>query len=305
MSTHPLTLDDAMALLATLNAYRALTTEQKAFLRSKQIENTLPLDHWYAFFAPLETYDRHGDNARKIAGVIAIAAPIGAFVFTLLGLFLPVGILLLLIFAMALPTYLILRKNNVPNLLRDFLVPMLAVLQQDVPSAEPLHLGLDLTGLNESKQTEPPPNTPDPSAPSGYPKIRETYYADPWLTGATQFVDGARVKWEITDRVRERHITKRSASGKIKTKYKHKIKRRIDVRLEAPTAHYALDTNEAAGADVAVRVKPGTKRHAVSARRTLITKVDGSYGHARLAMQPFLDTIAHAYRNVKHTVNLS
>ena len=211
----------------------------------------------------------------------------------------------IVVFAIALTIYLTLRKNNVPNLLREFLVPLLAVLRQDVPAREPLHLDLDLTGLSDEKQTEPPSHAKDYSRTSGYPKIRETYYADPWLFGTTQFVDGARVKWEITDRVRKRKITKRNPRGKIKTKHKYKTKRRIDVRLQAPATHYALDGNKGVGSDVTIRVKPGTKRNGINARRTLVSKVEGTYKHPSLAVQPFLDTVAHAYRSVTPTATSS
>lgn len=293
-----------MALFATLKAYQALTPEQKAFLRSKQIEDALPIEGWYTFLAPLEAYDRYGDKAQKMAGAVAIIAPIGVIFSLIFELFFSVGLLLIVVFAAALTIYLTLRKNNVPDLLREFLVPLLAVLRQDVPAREPLHLDLDLTGLTDVKQTEPPPHARGHARPSGYPKIRETYYADPWLYGNTQFIDGTRIKWEITDRVRERKITKRNPRGKIKTKYKYKTKRRIDVRLQAPAAHYTLDSNEGGG-DVMIRVKPGTKRNAVSARQALITKVTGSYTPPHLAVQPFLDTVAHAYRNLTPTATTS
>jgi len=292
---------EAMSFFATLSSYWALTPDQKHFLRERQIDDAQPLDTWHAFFAPLAKYDLHGDKAQKIAGIAAGVAAVSAFGAFMMGFFLPIGLSLIVLFIISLAIYFTLKKNNVPDVLREFLLPVLAVLQQDLPPGEPVHLCLDLGGLTDAKQTEPPPHATDYPSQSGYPRIRETYFADPWLTGGTQLVDGSRLTWDITDRVRKRKVTKRNPRGKIKTKHKYKTKRRIDVRLQAPAYHYALNPIETHGIDVEVSTRPGTKRNAVKARRTITTKGEGFYGIPSMDPQPFLDTVAYAYRGVTPT----
>ncbi|MGZ8781651.1 MAG: hypothetical protein ACXW31_17170, partial [Thermoanaerobaculia bacterium] len=95
-------------------------------------------------------------------------------------------------------------------------------------------------------------------------------------------VDGTKVSWSVTDRIRERKKTKRNARGKYKSKTKYTKKIDLDVQLALRTKTYAL-----AGAEVS----GDGKRSKVEVQRSLRTE-----SLDPIDPRVLIDAIAEVYR---------
>ena len=295
-----------MLLKTVYDRYQAFTDEQRAFISEKRMDGTRTLDDWIAFFAPLAAYDRALRTLTKQLGRIAMFAVIPLFLLLIFALNTSALLALVLVGAVVISVVLGLRLRavDVPDQLKVTVLPLLTLLREDVPPDEPLDLDLDLRGMTADKQTSE--ESLQPSA-GRYPKIIETYIDDPWLTGRVRLADGAHLRFSVEARVRKRRITKRSSSGKIKTKHKHKVKHRIGVRLGVPKKHYVVATPEGTSpaseeeTDIRIALRDRERRSEIEVRRVVTDKHRGVPTDTTLALAPraILATIAEAYRQVQ------
>ena len=192
------------------SAFKALTPEQQAIVKDKRVEGRRSPDDWLTLLTPVAEFDEQSDALR--------VSKAGFFVRR---------------FA---------RKNDVPNGLRSFTVPLIPILREDQDPAQPLELRLDLSGYKQdSKQV----GKGDAYKKGVYHKVIDTLYDDPWLVGRARFIDGADVQFQVIDHVRSSRKTKRTPRGKIKTKVKAKKKTELAVTISFPARNY-----EAAAAPV-------------------------------------------------------
>lgn len=246
--------------------YRSLSTEQKQLLSQKQFDLSRPADEWLSLLKPIAACDAVANKAQGRFGctfalliVVTIASPF----FLLSGGVSPMKLVALaLIVAVTIAVGMFwtwLRRVDVSDNLRSFVVPILALFREDIDPKTPVRLRLDL-----SKPTAKAKKTGEsaPFSQGVYRRVVDTSYVDPWMEAEATLVDGTKLSWSVTDRIRERKKTKSNARGKTKTKTKYTKKTDLEVRLALRTKTYAL-----AGAEVS----SDGKRSKVEVQRSLRT----------------------------------
>jgi hypothetical protein len=240
------------------SAFKALTPEQQAIVEHRRVEGARSPDEWLTLLAPVAEFDRLADRTREGGG--------GFFA----------------------RRYA--RKKDVPNGLRNFALPLLPILREDHDPDAPLALKLDLTG---PQQRDKEVRSTSPYKQGRYHKIVDTFYDDPWIEGQARFADGADVHFAVIDHVRASKKTKRSASGKIKTKHKAKKKTEVAVTVSLPARNYAAGTS-AARAVPKQSVKQRENRTTVKLSGTVaVDRADATPG-----IEHLLELVAAAYERV-------
>jgi hypothetical protein len=253
-----------MSFIDAYKSYGSLNDQQKQFLREKKIDAEFPTDTWIAFLKGVAGYDQQGDSLRKTIGwIAAIGIIIGFFgaIFaesTAMLLFAMVGLI-------ALAFYFVLRRVDVPNSLREFILPFMTLIREDVAPDDVVHMQLDLRGGTKEEKRKSTDNFENHGR-----KIQQKFYNDPWMHGETKLADGTALQWDISDYIRERQITKRNPRGKIKVKTKYKVRRTFDVRVGLRGDEYALNAAPSAPADGKQSVKQGEKRNVIRTRHSTI-----------------------------------
>ena len=242
-----------MRLIETYRAYRALSPEQRRILKEKRIEGERTPAEWVTLLAGLAAYDRQADAVRTRAAVLMVVAPLLVFFASLFGslalgyedlAFLGALGLALLVAVPLVAVFLATRSADLANQLREVAIPLVALIGDDLGSDGTLRLGLDLRGgavKAKLREERPPFNERGRS-------IRERVFLDPWMTGTAALNDGSRLRWSLTDEVRERRISRRNARGKTKTKTKYRIRSLAEVALDLPVALYRLRAGATASA---------------------------------------------------------
>jgi hypothetical protein len=269
--------------------YRTLSSEQKQILAAKQLVVDKPVDELLALLKPLAACDRIANKSQTRFGCtfgVLIVVTIAALIFfSNLG-WGPLTLGALMLFAGATIAagwfWIWLRRIDVSNNLRQFVVPVLALFREDIDPRTPVHLRLDL-----SKPTASPKKTTEgaPYKHGIYHKVIDTTYVDPWMSAEAVLVDGTRLRWSVTDRIRERKKTKRNARGKYKTKTKYRKVSDLEVQLAMKTKTYTVA--DAAATSDGKRSKLEVQR---SVRTDSLDPVDP---------RTLIDAITGVYRSLK------
>jgi len=190
--------------------------------------------------------------------------------------------------------WLYLRWRDLPNVLREFVYPIVRLVAEDVKPGGTASLHLDLTGFNRrDKKIDSRPV----SGRSNYVKAVDTFYEDPWFQGSAKLSDGSNLQWQIVDRVRIRKITKRGQSGKLKSKTKSKTKRRMEISLGARKDVYRVTEPPA---EPAVDVVATAKSERNQLRAVAVTQWADQPGDKRIpSIDSFVGLVAAAYRRVE------
>jgi hypothetical protein len=135
--------------------------------------------------------------------------------------------------------YLKTRKIDVSDNLRGAVLPMLYVLRDDFDPNEGMELTLDLRQpmVKEKLLREVKPRD----------RMTETFYNDEWMSAEGVLVDGSKLRWSVADVIRHRSVTKKTASGKWKTKTKDSKKCNVDVELTVRNKSYEVSGTAHAG----------------------------------------------------------
>jgi hypothetical protein len=234
-----------MRLIETYRAYRALTPEQRRLLKEKRVTGERTPAQWLGLLAGLAAYDRQADAVRTWTTIAMIGAPLLVLFGVLFGgialgyesLAFPVAFGLALVTAAPLVVlFFALRATDLAIQLREVVVPLVSLIGEDLRANATLRLGLDLRGgAAKDKLSATPPARKERGR-----AIRERVFRDPWMTGAVTLRDGARLRWRVTDEVREYRISRRNARGKTKTKTKFRVDSRVLAALDLPAARYRL-----------------------------------------------------------------
>ncbi len=242
-------------------AFNALTPEQRQIIASKKVEGRRHPDQWLELLGPIAAYDEVADNAR--AGGQGFFAKRFA------------------------------KRNDVPDGLRTFTLPLIPILREDQDPEQPLDLFVDLTGATvNSKQVGETPQYKKPP----YHKIVDTFFEDPWFQGNAHFVDGAHLNFVITDHVRSSKKTKRNPRGKIKTKVKNKKKTEVAVTLSVPRRNYEKAPAGATARGVPKEtIKPGESRLTVKLSGTIAARSPTEMPGIEL----LLELVSAAYERVE------
>lgn len=273
-----------MKFIPALNRYFALDPAQKEFIRTgKRTFNMRPSD-MLRFFKPLACFDDNLDAARWQL----LKFFIFGLIFSFVGLIMlsndvftsrhSVNAYWLFVFATfgCILMRWFLGTLDVHNNLRNFVVPVINALNQDMTADQVMLLKLDLSGkLVKSKLISHEKKNPGWFQ---YPKVTTWIYKDPWFICRSQLLDGSNLEIIIEDTIRQRRVTRPSSGGKIKSKTKTKIKHRIRATLALKNKTYSIEDQSSLekGCD-RLKVKDKPRRKAVTMIDTQITTdVDAS-----------------------------
>lgn len=295
-----------MNIVEALRAYRGLSPMGRRLVRTKRLSGAYKPGLWLRVLKRTSRFDEHADKLRRMCaivaavGLVAILVSLGALMATagveqplwvMVGL--GVGGIALLVFGIP---WLYLRWRDLPNVLREFVYPIVRLVAEDVKPGETASLQLDLTGF---KRRNKKVGSRPVSGRSNYVKAVDTLYEDPWFQGSARLCDGSNLHWRIVDRVRVRKITKRGRSGKLKFQTKSKTKRRMEVTLGARKDVYRV-TEPPAEPAVDVVATPTSERNRL--RAVAVTQWSDQPGDDRIpSIDSFVGLVAAAYRRVERT----
>jgi hypothetical protein len=269
--------------------FQSLNPEQKAFLREKQIHATQKRQTWMDFLAPLCEVDAALDKVRRLLIVILVLSLLVSVGCAFM-LESPIPLAGLILVPVTLIARYRIKRWDIPSAPRSYLLPLLALLQEETDANGDVEIKLDLQGYAQKakwiSKEGPSHNT------------LETYL-DPWMQAKVALSDGSQLSWEFEDKVLKRHRRKRSSSGKTKWKTKIKVKRFLDVRLRVLNERFpSLDSqNSDADSDTRIHVKAGEKRSEVRVRR----EFQPANPEESPDLKEFMDTIMAAYRRLLPT----
>jgi hypothetical protein len=289
-----------MNLFDALQAYQSLTADQRLFIKEGLVEGTTTPEEWLKLFSEVAEYDRLRDASSKTFGGLGCGCLLLGVILFFIGVstvaLLPVAIIFIVV-AIILAVFFFKRRKDVPNHLRLFVVPLLAILREEMDAGEQLYLRLDLRGNTlPDKMYNNQLSKGGLRLQSSGSKIKEEFFQDPWLAASARLADGTRVQMRVIDRVRKREETKRRTSGKYKTKTKYKIKSRVEARLQFKQTKYTFTKKGMqAGRNEKLDVESADGKDTLQIRRIV---------HSNAVNQPvglyeFLDLMAKAYKQVK------
>ena len=283
------------APMAAAAAPAALDT--KRVLKEKTIEGAHTPDEWLAALTPLAEQDRQGDRRRRNLMIATIAGFVLGAIALALGVAIAGGPLLALA-VVGLVAFFVMKRQDLSNRLRDFVLPLLVVLREEMAAGQPVTLRLDLRGA-----TRPEKKVDVHKSGGGLPRHEDTFYIDPWLTVEARLGDGTRLVWEVVDDVRQRRVTRRNRRGKVKTKTKYKTKTEMAARLATRRDEYApvalpVTGEEANPATSAsgdrLAIKAGARRDVVEVKRVVIERAS----EPKLDPRHFIEMVGAAYGRV-------
>jgi hypothetical protein len=273
--------------------YRSLRPEQKQILAQKRLEVDRPVDELLALLKPIAACDSVANKSQTrfgcTFGIMIVMTVVAVIFFSNLG-WGPLTLGVLLLFAgVAVASgwfWLWLRRIDVSNNLRQFVLPVLALFREDIDPKSPVRLRVDLgQPITAQKRT----SEGAPYKHGVYHKVIDSTYVDPWMSAEAVLVDGTRLRWSVTDRIRERKKTKRNARGKYKTKTKYRKVTDVEVQVAMKTKTYALSdaavTGDGKRGKVEVQRSVRTDSLAPVDPRALIDAIAGVYRSARPAKE--------------------
>lgn len=265
--------------------------DPRQIVRERRIEGAYTPEAWLACLGPLAERDRRGDTVRRSVGWGIAAACAAAFVALACAHVAVTGAVFAALAAAGGVAFFLLKRQDLPNAPLQFLLPLLVVLREELPPETPVTLRLDLSGAQQAHK-----RLGERRWDTGWPKVKEQQFADPWLSGEARLADDSRLHWDLVDHLRRRDVRRRNARGKIKRKTKYRVKRHLTVRLGLPHESYATASAPAAtqpGDRLAVR--PGERRDVVRVRRV----IEARSPDAPLAIEHFLDLVGQAYQRAQ------
>jgi hypothetical protein len=270
--------------------YQSLNSEQKQILSRKQLEINRPMDGILDLLKPIAACDGIANKAQTrfgcTFGLGIVLTIVLAIVFTNIGWSAVTGGAIVVAIAIVIAAgwgWFWLRSIDVSDNLRSFVVPVFALFREDIDPKHPVHLRLDIDNpVAARKKTFESPAY----AEGQYYKIIDTSYLDPWMTAEAVLVDGTKLSWSVTDRIRERKKTKRNPRGKIKTKTKYTKKTDVEVSLALRTKTFAPADGEVSrdGKRSKVEVERSVRSESLDAidPRALIDAITEVYRSARV-----------------------
>lgn len=282
--------------------YASLSGEQKQFARSQQLKARFKLKHWINFFQKMALMDELRDTHKvknfgvwlavgiivTVVGVIGMSFFLYSFILSILG---AIGLVVLVLMKRV-------GIADIDNRFRQFIFPVVLLLTEEVNPESKLTLAVDLSEPVKKQNFTEQKNNQNVSRMFRYPKIKEYYYDVDWFKGQVQLRDGTFLDWAMHETVRKRNITKRSASGKIKTKNKFKLKNTLNLTISFPKSNYQLSDNQKTG-----QYKDAGEYHTFKVKRRVpLSESKFTFKIKRpdnlIDLNVFLETIATAYKNV-------
>lgn len=279
--------------MSVIQVWRSLNAEQKQILVDKRIDASRPVDELLTLMKPLAACDTLADKARTKFGcsfALAIVVTIFGGIFLLNVGGIVGGIVGLLLVAVTITLgyfYFWMKKIDISNNFRQFVLPVLSVFREDIDASKPVTIKLDLSSpTHKSKQQ----SESAPYSKGVYHKVIDCIYRDPWMTAEAVLVDGTKLSWSVTDVIRERKKTKRNPRGKYKTKTKYSKKTNLEVTVGLRKKMYDVT------APMESELSADEKRSNVTLERQI-----QSASLDPIAPRSLVDLIAAVYRNASLT----
>jgi hypothetical protein len=275
---------------STLNIYKTLDPEQLQFANTKKVDAILKMKRWFDFMVPVALMDKNNDESRRkkktvigftIAGMVISLIITFAFLPFLIVL---IGLTIILVVNISRMNFL--KKLDIGNHLRLFLMPFLVIIKEECNEQSKARIKFDASNpINPAKIT----NTLR-STNKGLPQVTTTIYEHPWLDAEFVLADGTGLQMEFGDTVLHKHVKKRGSSGKIKYKTKRKIKHHLQMKFSFSKNNYSL-----AKVNKAYQHIDLPEHHIFKVKHKLYSdSVDKS-----IRVEEVLNMIAGAYQNVK------
>jgi hypothetical protein len=263
--------------------YKSLTDEQRGIVDQKQVTLNHSVDDLLSLLRPVAKLDAAAGRSSSQLGCSIGLLVVG----TVLGLILAPTPFNLIIAAACIAGIVLLaqrlafnKRIDVSDNLGGFAVPMLMLLREDFDPETPVNLRLDLRSPTAKEKCL---GKGEPYKRGAYYKIIDTTYKDEWLSGEAKLADGSRLRWSVTDLIRESRKSKKMG-GKYKTKTKTKKKSTIDVELTLRKKTWDVT----AGPDD--KVKESEKATTIKASRKFAASSSGP-----IPLDPLLETITAIY----------
>ena len=202
-----------------------LTAEQRAILRTKRFSGRHTAAELLEILKPLAKLDASRDKHRRRLGCSFSALIVVLLLVWLVPRWQPAAPYLAGVVLVLGVLYVRSRMQDLSNNLRDFIVPLIALLREDVRETEPFDITLDLSPpLSRSKKGA----TTKTSQKNRNRKARRTRFTNEFFRGAVRLADSTLLRWTLTDNVNRIKI---SQTGNRSTKYKTKIKKKTVLKL--------------------------------------------------------------------------
>src|SRR5262245_59448476 len=122
------------------------TLDPKQIARVKRVEGAHMPDAWLAGLRPVAEDDRQGDIIRRLFLWVAIPSFVAAIIGGVITESLLVAAVFVALGVVFLAAFFVMRRRDLPDNLRRFVIPLVAVLREEMKPDEPLTLRLDLRG---------------------------------------------------------------------------------------------------------------------------------------------------------------
>jgi len=268
-----------MKFFGAFSQYKALNDEQKAFISKAQKKFVKTPDELVKFFKPMAVFDKTCDEARaqllNYVILFGILSFLGIFATAMLAedysIIIAIELLMVLLTFVGIIIRWRLGKIDIHNNLREFVVPVVNLIGQDMEAGTKISLDLDLRGKTlDSKLKD---TRKDDPGWFSYPKVTTRIYDDPWFKLTGQLVDGSKLILNIDDQVTRLDKTYKSMSGKIKSKTKYKVKHEIMAGLALKHKKYAVaGENDLSGLGNGLKYKDGDNRQLICLKDKIKTQ---------------------------------
>ncbi len=269
---------------------KKFTPNQQQLLVTKLYDEQDTVSNLKNLVKSFGSFDIFGDSLRScfkkwiwkfiglaFASLLFSAIPFVGFLFVLAFLFFIVAAVVCGV------RFIKMKRFDLPDSFNQLIVPFVSVAHEDMEPNGAMHLKIDLRGVHgDEKLTR---TTSNKSSFFSYPKIKDSFYTDPWFNATMELPDKGKLQCEVITFTRKRTITKRGRSGKIKTKYKTKAKSFIRVRLAL-----ACDAGNSTP-DSHCTIKRGEKRQTVVLKKPICDINDNYY----FIFQNLIALIGEAY----------
>lgn len=235
---------------------------KETFLAKRCLQHSLGISQWQQLITEVAEITATRQKTRKSLLVFFSLSIILTSIGVLIGLVnevTPTILFALLSIAGASLLGLLVALKRYPKTNSGFLhsavLPLLSCLQQDCDPIAIVSMSLDISSPTAENKRCHPPGTPTSLKPG-----KLTFFNNTFFSGSTKLLDNCHLSWLISDRITKRVITKRSASGKYKTKTKFKTKRLFEVTISAPQKNFQFNSRYVKPDSFKVRISNSKNR---------------------------------------------
>ncbi len=158
--------------------------------------------------------------------------------------------------------WLMVGHANLEDRRYEFLAQLVQLLSTDMPANGMLAAKMDLLPIQQSQKL-------DRKGTVGPWKV--TYYSDRWLDLNGVLLDGAKFSVTMIQKHQDRQKTKRSRSGKLKTKHKTKGSSEAIVRIKLKSKYHPDTSQYASRLEQAIKLPPWTQLKSVTVQGHTVT----------------------------------